>query len=264
MKYFIALLTLLIPSLQAAETAGERGKRIVNEALAAMGGEKFLAMKDRVEEGRAYSFYRARMTGLSLARIYTRYLETSPAPGGIAQRERQVYGKDDTYYLLFTEDKAYSVTYRGAAPMQQERIDRHTRSTRNNLLYIMHNRLKEPGLIFESRGTEVWQNTPVEVVDITDADNQVVRVYFHRTTKMPVRSTWSWRNPKTKEKDDYTTLFTKWRDVGGGVMWPFNYLSERNGDKVFEMFSESVTINKGLTDDLFTLSAKTPILDEEK
>ena len=47
-------------------------------------------------------------------------------------------------------------------------------------------------------------------------------------------------------------------------MWPFNILTERNGEKVFEMFSESVVINKGLTDDVFTLDSKTKLLDEEK
>jgi len=260
MKYLIALLAV---SVLHAETAAEKGKRIVNESLTALGGEKFLAMEDRTETGRAYSFYRQRMTGLAQARLNTRYLR-STGPGEIGQRERQMFGKDETFYMLFLEDKAYSVTYRGASPLPKERVDRYVRSTRNSILYILHNRLKEAGLIFESRGASVWQNTPVEVVDITDSDNQVVQVYFHRTTKLPMRSTFSWRDPKTKEKDDYTTLYAKFRDVGGGVMWPYNILSERNGDKVFELFSESVTINKGLTDDLFTLSAKLPILDEEK
>jgi hypothetical protein len=246
-----------------AETAVQRGKRVVNEALEALGGDRFLAMQDRVEEGRAYSFYRRRLTGLSQARIYTRYLRAA-APGELGQRERQVFGKDDTYYLLWLENKAYSVTYRGAAPLPQERFDRYARSTRHDILYILHNRLKEPGLIIEGRGTEVWQNTPVEIVDITDADNQVVRVYFHRTTKLPVRSSWVARDPKTKERDEFVTIFSKFRDVGGGVMWPFNIMSERNGEKVFELYSESVTINTDLTDDLFVLSAKTPILDEEK
>ncbi len=261
MKHLIAVLAMA--TALHAETAAERGKRIVNEALQALGGDKFLSMEDRIEEGRAYSFYRSRLTGLSRARIYTRYLR-APGPDEIGQRERQVYGKDDTYYLLFLEDKGYSVTFRGAAPLPKERYDRWTRSTRNSILYILRNRLKEPGLIFEFRGTDVWQNTPVEVVDITDADNHVVSVMFHRTTKLPVRSTWVTRDPKTKERDQFTTLYTKFRDVGGGVMWPYNILSERNGDKVFEMFSESVTVNQGLTDDLFTLSAKTAILDEEK
>ena len=60
------------------------------------------------------------------------------------------------------------------------------------------------------------------------------------------------------------SMFTKFRDVGGGVQWPFNILSERNGEKVFEIFSESVSVNEGLSDDLFTLSTNTKVLPPEK
>ena len=61
------------------ETAEERGKRVVYEALQALGGDNFLHMNDRVESGRAYSFYRQQISGLSAAKIYTRYL--TPEPG---------------------------------------------------------------------------------------------------------------------------------------------------------------------------------------
>ena len=62
-----------------AETSLERGQRVDRRAVAALGGESFLQMQDRVETGRAYSFYRENLSGLSLAQIYTRYL-TRPEP----------------------------------------------------------------------------------------------------------------------------------------------------------------------------------------
>ncbi len=52
----------------SAETKAERGKRVIDEALAALGGEKYLSMENRLETGRAYSFYRDRLTGLSVSR----------------------------------------------------------------------------------------------------------------------------------------------------------------------------------------------------
>ena len=76
MSVVLVCASLLGAASFGAETKQERGKKIVEEALAAMGGDKFLEMKDRVESGRAYSFYRDRLTGLSVAKIYTRYLET--------------------------------------------------------------------------------------------------------------------------------------------------------------------------------------------
>jgi hypothetical protein len=246
-----------------AQAKPDRGRQIVDEALAALGGDKFQAVKDRVETGRAYSFYRDRLTGLAVARISTRYVDDAP-PGTLAQRERQAFGKDEDQVVLFLPENAYQITYRGARPLQTQRFTRYVETTRRNVFYILRHRMNEPGMIFESKGSTVWQNTPVEIVDIIDADNNTVTVYFHRTTKLPVRQEFTRRDPKTKEKIQDVSIFSKYRDVGGGVQWPFAIISERNGEKLFELYSESVAINQGLTDDLFALPGGMKVLPPER
>jgi hypothetical protein len=54
-----AIVFLLLAAFSAAETpSATRGKKVIDDAIAALGGKKFLEMQDRVETGRAYSFYR--------------------------------------------------------------------------------------------------------------------------------------------------------------------------------------------------------------
>src|SRR5215472_15970200 len=53
------------------ETMQERGKRVVNECLQALGGDRYMNMQTREIGGRAYSFYREQLSGQSLAKIYT-------------------------------------------------------------------------------------------------------------------------------------------------------------------------------------------------
>ncbi len=258
---------LIVASAAFGETNQERGKRVIDQAVAALGGEKFLNMKDRVESGRAYSFYREQLSGLSFAKIYTRYLTRPepPIPAFLGVRERQSFGKkkEDTA-VLFTETEGFEITYRGARPIPAEQYDRFRESTLRNIFYILRQRLGEPGLIFESRGSDVVDNMPVEVVDITDSDNRVVTVHFQLSTKLPVRQMTERRNPQTKERIEEITRYTKFRDVGGGVMWPFTIQRERNGEKIFEIFSDGVAINQGLTDNLFTLPADLKILGAPK
>lgn len=258
---------LIVVSAAFGETNQERGKRVIDQAVAALGGEKFLNMKDRVESGRAYSFYREQLSGLSFAKIYTRYLirPEPPIPAFLGVRERQSFGKkkEDTA-VLFTETEGFEVTYRGARPIPAEQYDRFRESTLRNIFYILRQRLGEPGLIFESRGSDVADNMPVEIVDITDSDNRVVTVHFQLSTKLPVRQMTDRRNPQTKERIEEITRYTKFRDVGGGVMWPFTIQRERNGEKIFEIFSDGVVINQGLTDNLFTLPADLKILGAPK
>jgi hypothetical protein len=236
-----------------AETDAQRGRRVVDEALAALGGEKYVGMIDRVESGRAYSFFREQLSGLSKATIYTRYRAVPKAQ--LAVEERQSFGKDQDWSVLFTpEGEGYELTFRGARPIAEDRLARYKETTVRNVFYILRHRLKEPGMSFESRGADVLQNVPVEIVDLIDAENRVTTVYFHRSTKLPVRQVFTRRDAVTKLKDEEVTLFSKYREVNG-VQWPFAIQRERNGEKIFEMYADSVTINSALEDKLFILGS---------
>jgi hypothetical protein len=258
MRAALACLVTLCTVGAAAETAQQRGRRVVDEALQALGGQQFLAMEDRVESGRAYSFYREQLEGLSIAKIYTRYL--APEPGKVSLRERENFGKDEKYGVLFNESGAWEITFRGAQPLDKKRIDTFRDGTLRNVFYILRQRLKEPGMEFLSRGSDLWENRPVEIVDITDSEGLTTTVYFSSLDKLPVRQVFKRRNEQFKDFDTEETIFAKYRDVGGGVKWPLSIRRFRNNEKLFELYSDSVQINRNLKDDLFTLPASIKIL----
>ena len=262
----ILLACCALVSARAAETPAERGKRVVNEALQALGGDAFSRMEDRLETGRAYSFYHSEISGLSIARIYTRYPSAPDpsAPGKLRVRERESFGKTETSAVLFTEDGAWELTYRGALPLEDQRYQNYKDATQRNVFYILRCRLSEPGLEFYWQSSDIFENRPVEIVDITDAANQTVTVYFDRTSKLPMRQVFRRRNPQFKDFDTEVSIFANYRDTGHGVQWPYNIRRERNGEKIFEMYSESVEIDKNLTDDLFGIPAKMKILPKPK
>lgn len=251
----ICVALLLVSGAAArAETIQERGTRVVKEALAALGGDRYLAMEDRVEKGRAYSFYREDLSGLSIATIYTRYLTPPKTTEQLGQRVREAFGKNEESWDLFLESGAgWDVTFHGARPIEKDIRARYRDSTLHDIFYILRERWKTPGMIYESRGSDVVDNQPVEIVDITDPENRVVTVYFHQSTKLPVRQVFYRRDPKTRDRHEETTVYSTYRDVGGGVMWPFAVYRARDGEKIFQMFANSVQINQNLPDNLFTL-----------
>jgi hypothetical protein len=241
-------------ALASGEDAETRGKKVIDDAIAALGGQKFLTMQDRIEKGRAYSFFHDQVSGLSIAKIYTRYVYVAPDRTGVdlAIQEREAFGKNEDYYVLFRQEGAWEVTFRGPKELEKDRVQRNRDTMLNDVLYILRVRLHEPGIIFESQGSDVVENQPVNVVDITDSQNRVVRAYFHQTTKLPVQESWVRRDPQTKERDEEVTRFSRYR-VTGGVQWPQQIHRERSGEKVYEIFSESVTVNQELTDNLFAI-----------
>ena len=248
-----------------AETSQEKGKRIVNECLDALGGDRYLKMENREEAGRAYSFYRERLSGLSIAKIYTRYYPgVRDTAHELAQRERENFGKKEDFGVLFTDKEAWDVTYRGARPLATDRFARYQETTLRDIFYILRVRFHEPGMIFESRGSDVIENSPVEIVDLTDADNRTTTVYFHQITKLPVRQVFYRRNEVTKEKDEELTRYSKYRDAGGGVQWPFAIERSRNGEKIYEIFSESVKVdNPKEPESLYSLPSTIKLMKPE-
>lgn len=249
----LAILCLAVAAA-SAEDIQVRGKQIVDDAIAALGGEKFLNIQNRIETGRAYSFYQNQLSGLAVARFYTRYLPIEPARSGVelAQQEYQAFGKDEAFYNVFREEGGWEVTYRGPVKLEKEQIDRHHDSTMHNLFYILRTRLHEPGLIFEFKGSDVIENTPMNIVDIIDSENRVTTAYFHPTTKLPLRQSYVWRDPETRARNEEVTRFGRYREVGG-TQWPYQVNRERNGRKVYEMFADTVVINQEIDERRFAI-----------
>jgi hypothetical protein len=256
----------------AAETAAERGKRVVDEALKALGGDAFLKMEDRVEFGRAYSFSNSEVSDLSVAKIYTRYISARSAePGKLRVSEREAFFRstataardEEQSAVLMTPDGGWILTYRGALPFADERFKNYVDATRHNIFYILRCRMNEPWDYY-SRGADIIDNRPVEIVEMTDAAGETITVYFGGDDKLPMRQMYRRRNPTFKDFDTEVTNFDKYHDAGGGVMWPFDIRRERNGERTYQIMSDTVQVNQNLPDNLFTIPGSMKILPKPK
>ncbi len=245
--------------LLAQNSNSNKGREIVDRALSALGGERFTHMRTRVSTGRIYSFFHDEMSGYDVTKIYTEYSET-PAGKGLSIREREVLGKKQDYSYLFLDDQGWDITFRGARPVEQEVWERYRRTTENDILYLLKVRLSEPGMTFDYIGSEVHLSTHVEVVDITDAQDQTIRVSFDHNTGLPVRETFTWLDPETKYRNDEITEYDKYRDAGGGIMWPFTVERSRNGYKTYQMFANSVEANGAVPKSIFDLPPGVKVL----
>jgi len=245
------------------ESRPDRGNRVVHEALKAVGGDAFLALQDRTETGRIYAFDNGRPSGAgTFATVYTQYL--TPEPGKFSIRIRQIYGKNqDEGGFLFTPGGAWSLSFRGAMPLDDAEFATYRDTTLRGVFYILRQRLNEPGISFYSQGGDIFEHVPVEIVDITDAAGATTTVYFDRETFLPVRQSFRRRNKQFDDFDVEAASFAKYRDIKG-VKLPLETHRDRNGQKVFEMFVESEEINKDLRDEIFTLPANLKILPKGK
>ncbi len=243
-----------------AQNGGDaKGKQVVDSALEALGGSNFLAMQTRTASGRVYSFFHDRLSGLDLATIYTQYLASKPA-NGLAIEEREVLGKKHDYSYLFLPDQGWDITYRGARPIPDESWQKYVRSTETNILYILRSRHNEPGMEFDFVGSDVFVSRHVEIVDVVDSQGRSIRVFFDHNTHLPMRQVYDWLDDQTREHNEEITVFDKWRDIGGGIMWPYSIEREKNGYKAYQLFADRVEANTGVPPKTFELPPGAKVL----
>ncbi len=257
---------LLAAAARAQDAARQRrGRELIDQCIQALGGPAFLNMQDRLETGRAFSFYRERLSGLSIAHLYTRYPEP-PQPEPVSYSgilERQAFGKKQEDAVLFVNEGAYEVTFRGVRPLPDETVQKHHESTVTNILFILRQRLHEPGLSFEAGSIEVVDNRQVQGVDVYDNADRKITVYLGLLDKLPVMQSYKRLDPVYKERVEEITRFSKYHDAGHGVLWPLDIGRERDGEKIYQMFSEQVTVNNNFDPSLFKLPNGMQMLKKE-
>lgn len=263
MRIVLALL-LGISSIASAQSIEERGRQVIDDAIRALGGDAFLSLDNKVEQGRVYSFQRRQVSGLAKATIYTRY-EAPPAEPDRDRpyfTERQAFGDEERWYYLYTPEDAYEVTYRGARPMDEETVERVQGRRLRDIFYILLRRLNEPGMIFEYRGTEIIDNRPTVKVDITDSSNRVVSVWFQDADKLPIRQEYQWRD-RQRVPHRMLTIYDKYRAVGG-VTLPYIVQRYQDDERVFALFANEVVINQTGIDDKLELPGAVKLLERER
>jgi hypothetical protein len=233
-----------------AQNTPDKGRQIIDRAITALGGDRFLNLKNVVSSGRGYGFFHDELSGLDLQKSVIEYLPD--ATKGLHARQRVLIGKKQDYSVLYLPDAGYELTFRGVRQVPDEQWAKYERSTRNNFIYIARTRLKEPGLQFDYVSSEIYLSRHVEIIEITDSTDQVVRVYFDHNSGLPVHETYNWFDPAMKAHNDEAIEFDKYRDAGG-VMWPFSIERESNGYKVSQFFADKVEVNQALAPSFFDL-----------
>ena len=87
----------------------------------------------------------------------------------------------------------------------------------------------------------------------TIPQNRTLTVWIHSTTLLPVKQSFKRWDPTINDRREEVTRYTKYRESGNGVMWPYDTQKERDGEKLFELYADQVKIGDDLPDSMFEL-----------
>jgi hypothetical protein len=227
-------------SIPTDQANSQKAKQIIDQAIQSLGGEAYLNITDMKLEGRGYSFHHGEPN--SLGTVFWRFRKFP---------DRVELTKKRDSIQIYTGDKGFEITYKGVRPLEQkEELDPYLRRRHYALDVVLRQWLNQPGVALFYEGQTVASQKETEQVTIMNNKNEAVTLNIDINTHLPVKKSFSWRDPADKERNVEDEIFDNYRPVQN-IMTPFDTTRVFNGEMSAQTFLTNVSYNQGLSDTLF-------------
>ena len=218
-----------------------KARQIVDEGIQALGGQTYLTIRDREQQGRGYGFHHGQATGGG--GIFWTFSE-------FPDKERVEFTKERDVAQVFVGNKGYEITYKGPHPVETKDLEDYLRRRRFSLETILRTWVNDPSVILLFDGNAVAAEHPALRVTLVNAKNESVVLYFDLYTHLPIKKAFEWRDPVDKQKNLEEEVYDNYKPVQG-IMAPYSLTRFFNGDMSNQRFLNTVTINQGLDPAMF-------------
>jgi hypothetical protein len=234
------------PTAQFVATAAKdkgvaKAKQVLDDMIRALGGEAYVSMQDMTVEGRSYAFYKGKPQGLGV--LYWRFWQ---AP----DKDRYELTKQRDIIDLFVGDKAYETTYKGTVALDPKQLSDYLRRRDHSLEWVIRRWLPAKGTMILYDGTAIVEQDLVDKVTVLNADNDSVSIAVNPRTHLPVRKSYSYRDPIDRQFDEEAEVYSNYKLVLG-INTPYATVRMENGDMSNQRFVNKVSYNTGLAATLF-------------
>lgn len=229
------------PSISVAEQNADQAKKVLEDAIKALGGQTYLTIRDRELQGRGYGFHGGRPTGSG--GVFWSFWE-------FPDKERVELTKERDIAELYVGNKGWEVTYKGPRPIEQKDLDDYLRRRKFSLDTILRTWVNDPTVVLLFEGNAIAAQHPALRVTLVNAKDESVTLFFDVDTHLPVKKSFEWRDPVDRQKNLEEEIYENYKPVSG-IMAPYNLTRYFNGDMASQRFLNSVTINQGLDPAMF-------------
>jgi hypothetical protein len=246
--------------LNGSENA-HKARAVLDQTIQSLGGDPYLAYTNRFEEGRYYPLYHGRTDSTGIPyRYYVEYPDRDRfevvrtkdihvIPGTIDIGGVKVKNKFDVA-LIHNGDKGYEITYKGTAAQDKLDLTNYLRRREHSIEWIFRKWIRDPNVALFYNGAAVVDGKETEGVTLLNSQNDSVNVYLDLNTHYPVKISYSWRDPKDKQKDIEDEVYDSYKLVQG-IWTPHSITRYFNGETSQQRFITTASYNLKLPDTMF-------------
>jgi hypothetical protein len=232
------------PSVPVDQENARKARAVLDHTIQALGGSAYLNLQDISQEGRNYSFYHGRPNSLGI--VFWRFYK-------FPDKERIELTKKRDVTYVYNGDKGYEITYKGTRAEDPKDLTDYLRRRHFALDQVLRKWINEPGVALFYEGQTVAEGKSVDQVTVMNAHNEGVTLYLDVSDHLPVKKTFSWRDPTDKQRNVEDEAYDNYRVIQG-IPTPYTVTRFYNGDMSGQRFITSVSYNQGISDSQFEAS----------
>jgi hypothetical protein len=250
-----------VPSAQTPPTAGtsdQRGRLLIDQMIAALGGDAWLHRTTMQSDGRTSTFFHGEPNP-----YVTDYheLRRFPSPGSaeadrigfLTDRGIILPGKKVDVVQIWTEGHGYEITYKGKTDLPKEQVADFYRRREHSIEEVVAHWIKAPGVMILAEGSDMVERRRADKVTVLTANNDAVTFELDAATHLPVRRTFQWRNPQFNDFDEEAETYDDYHTIQG-LPTALTITRYHNGDMTNQRFLSKVTYNTPADPSLFDLT----------
>jgi len=248
----LALLLLLAHPLNAqapqepiipVDAAGaKKANVLLDRAVQALGGDKYLTFQTVHHYGRSYSLSDGSVRGQGVR--YWRYWR-------YPDHERIELTKDRDWIIIYAGNKAYETTFRGTRELEEKALREYLARRDFALEHILREWRKDPRIAAFYDGPTIAESKSVEKVTLINGRNQQVTLYFDSQSGLPIKKEYELRDPNTGDRLREYETYDQYRPVQG-IVTPHVVTRYRDGEITSQRFIKTVEYGVAIPDAKFT------------
>jgi len=219
----------------------QKAKALLEEAIHALGGSAYLNVHDVQTSGRAYSFFHGRPTSNGVK--FWRFVQ-------YPDKERVELTEQRDIAQVYNGNKGYEITFKGPHPLDAKDLDPYLRRRKFSLETVLRTWLNDPGVALFYEGNAIAAEHSALQITLINTTNESVTLYIDADTHLPIKKTFTWRDPTDKQKNLEEEIYDNYRPVQG-IMTPYDVTRLFNGDMASQRFLNSAAYDKGLDPAMF-------------
>jgi hypothetical protein len=243
------------PPATPNQTPEQHGKALLDEMVAALGGEAWLDRTSIQLDGRTAAFFHGAPDPGVTEYHEVRRLPASGKPeasriGFLTDRGMIMPGKKIDVSQIWTDGHGYEITYKGQTDLPKEQVADFYRRRAHSIEEVVRTWIHAPGVMVVAEGTGMVERRQVDKVTVLSASNDAVTLELDTTTHLPLRRTFEWRDEQFKDLDEDAEEYDDYHTIQG-LPTALTLTRYHNGEMVSQRFYTKVVYNAPLAPNLF-------------